>query len=1190
MSDYSIAIKIGGKLEKSFTDAIRAAQGGLSGMDSSVSKGAGSMGKFGAKAAVSMAVAAKAAQVGAAAISAAGRAVADVGRYSVQVGKDFETAMSSASATASASKEDFAKMKQAAMEMGKTTSKTATESAQALEYMALAGWDVDTSISALPSVLKMSEATGMDLARTSDLVTDSMAALGVSVNELPNYLDVAAKAQNKSNQTAEQLMEAYLGVGGTMKNLNVPLTESATALGILANRGIKGSEAGNALNAIMLNLTTGTGQAGKMMQSLGVSAFDSQGNFIGLEATLQQLNTALAGCSEEERNAAMAAIGGKQHVDALNNLMAGLNTTNEEGVSEWAALTNELENCNGSLDAMRDTKLDNLEGDLATLQSATQDVGIKIYEHMNTPLRDFAQFGTQAVYQVSDALQSGGFSGMAGAIGDVVSDGLAMLVSKAPDFLAMGLEMLYSFEEGLGKNASGIAQSLMSLIATAIGTVIKNLPRHLMSLGSIAVGLVKGVMISIGNGIKQAVPQILTLVPVLFAKLLGSILHAAPKLITAIPGVIKTAFGAILKLNPISIGIAIIKAIIKGILSMGKSVLGAFKSALLGGKEASKEAGEDATEGYAAGAEGGLGDPADHAATAEASTTGGEALNEGEGQLDPGFSMGAALPSEEAAAAADTAPALQASADSGVNPSENMETEAQTGQTNPAGVLQQTAQIPGEELEAPQAPTEPMGLLPAEPLRNPAQVAPSNPGSTPVVAEATQMPPDEAVQESTFAATEMPTEAVRESAKTMKEVPAEAIADTPPEAAQESAGAALDVPAEALSESVESAVEAPTTAESAGIIADTPPEILAESAQSLTDAPADALQTPPETVTDTMETVQVPTKTAEIPALTAPLPLEGIAKPTPLVPPALPTMDAATAAAITESNPTTEAETPPADAIPPGTEMPPADTVPPASLQMPPEDIEKTGRISQVKDALSSAGAASLAGKALDASGLEMDNAAFSQTMGAAGALGGKSLLDGLQQKLHGTVDAPQVEADASGIDGDSLAQAAQIPLEDREALPNIPKEALQSTASEKTAPAGAEPPPEVLAESGAATQEGTVLAQEGTPGKMQDFTLAQETQDAQETQGGRTVLPAPEGPAKKSLIGEILELFSRKDPEPDTSASGSSPQIIYNPIFNIKGSGDVKEDVEKANRMGMREFEELMEAYLKKNKRVKFG
>ena len=127
-------------------------------------------------------------------------------------------------------------------------------------------------------------------------------------------------------------MDAYLAVGGVMNNLNVPITESATALGVLANRGIKGSEAGTALNAIMVNLTTGTGQAGKMMEKLGVSAFDSSGKFIGLEATLQQVNTALAGCTEEERNAALAAIGGKMHVDALNDLMAGLNTTDRKSV------------------------------------------------------------------------------------------------------------------------------------------------------------------------------------------------------------------------------------------------------------------------------------------------------------------------------------------------------------------------------------------------------------------------------------------------------------------------------------------------------------------------------------------------------------------------------------------------------------------------------------------------------------------------------------------------------------------------------------------------------------------------------------------------------------------------------------------------------------------------------------------
>lgn len=297
MSEYKIAVKIAGQLESSFNAALKGAQSGLSGF--------GLAGKVGAAAVKGTA----------AAITAAGTAIAGIGAYSVKVGSEFESAMSSASATAAATEEEYAKMEAAAMEMGRTTSKTATESAQALEYMALAGWDVDTSISALPSVLRMSEASGMDLARTSDLVTDSMAALGVTVDELPNYLDAATKAQNKSNQTAEELMEAYLGVGGTMKNLNIPITESATALGVLANRGIKGSEAGTALNAMMVNLTTGTGQAGKMMSQLGISAFDSNGKFIGLEETLKQVNTALQGCTEEERNAALAAIGGKQHVE-----------------------------------------------------------------------------------------------------------------------------------------------------------------------------------------------------------------------------------------------------------------------------------------------------------------------------------------------------------------------------------------------------------------------------------------------------------------------------------------------------------------------------------------------------------------------------------------------------------------------------------------------------------------------------------------------------------------------------------------------------------------------------------------------------------------------------------------------------------------------------------------------------------
>ena len=494
MSEYKIAVKIAGQLESSFNAALKGAQSGLSGF--------GLAGKVGAAAVKGTA----------AAITAAGTAIAGIGAYSVKVGSEFESAMSSASATAAATEEEYAKMEAAAMEMGRTTSKTATESAQALEYMALAGWDVDTSISALPSVLRMSEASGMDLARTSDLVTDSMAALGVTVDELPNYLDAATKAQNKSNQTAEELMEAYLGVGGTMKNLNIPITESATALGVLANRGLKGSEAGTALNAMMVNLTTGTGQAGKMMSQLGISAFDSNGKFIGLEETLKQVNTALQGCTEEERNAALAAIGGKQHVDALNNLMAGLNTTNEEGISEWAALRNELENCNGALEEMAKTKLDNLEGDLAILQSAAQDAGIKIYKNLNTPLRGLAQYGTQSIYKLSEALENGGFSGLASALGDVVADGLVKMADHAPEFVDMAATLVDSLISGIENNQDAIGDSLGRLAVSASNAFIHLMPRLIVLGAKMVVSIARGVLDNlpeIGAAAKEAIAYLM---------------------------------------------------------------------------------------------------------------------------------------------------------------------------------------------------------------------------------------------------------------------------------------------------------------------------------------------------------------------------------------------------------------------------------------------------------------------------------------------------------------------------------------------------------------------------------------------------------------------------------------------------------------------------------------------------------
>ena len=403
-------------------------------------------------------------KTGAAALTAAGTAAVAVGKAAVDVGSDFDKAMSSWKGTAAATDAEYQVAREAAMKWGRETTKTATEGANALEYMALAGWNVTDSVAALPRILKLSEATDLDLARTSDLVTDSMSATGETIGEngdnLERFLNVATKANNKSNQTAEQLMEAWIETGGVFKNLGVDIEDSATALGVLANRGIKGSEAGTALSAVMVNLTTGTGQAGKMMEKLGLSAFDQNGNFKGLKQTLVDLNDKVSTMTQEEQNAALAAIGGKMHVDALNDLLNGLNTTVADGSTEWDNLNEELRDANGSLDQMASTKMDNLWGDQQILTSALQDAGIRLNDGLTAPLRKATQAATELVYKAGDIADT--LEYQYPTIKRVLKEGASSAEGFAQPLLKLG-EFVVNNPEAFAGMATGLASSITVL-------------------------------------------------------------------------------------------------------------------------------------------------------------------------------------------------------------------------------------------------------------------------------------------------------------------------------------------------------------------------------------------------------------------------------------------------------------------------------------------------------------------------------------------------------------------------------------------------------------------------------------------------------------------------------------------------------------------------------------------------------
>ncbi|MGN1415463.1 MAG: phage tail tape measure protein, partial [Oscillospiraceae bacterium] len=364
--------------------------------------------------------------------SATFKSVKEVAEYSVKVGSAFDSAMSQTAAYSMASSEELVKLRNAAKEAGATTSKSATESAQALGYMSLAGWDVDEMLTGLMPMIRAAEAGNSDLARTSDLVTDSMSAMGVSTEELTHYLDICTTAQSNSNTTMNGLLEAYINCGGTLKNLNVPLEESATYLGTLANRGKKAAEAGTAFNSILVNLIGANKSSKTALDELGVSAWDAEGNFIGLTNTLYLLDDALKNCTQQQRNFFEAKIGGKTQMDTLQALLAGIN-------DEYDSLYAKISDCDGALETTAVTMQSNLTGAITKMKSALEGVGNEIYEYLDEPLRDAVQSVTENLGTINESIKNG-------ALGEALrnmSQSLSELIIKLADFAASrGIEMV----------------------------------------------------------------------------------------------------------------------------------------------------------------------------------------------------------------------------------------------------------------------------------------------------------------------------------------------------------------------------------------------------------------------------------------------------------------------------------------------------------------------------------------------------------------------------------------------------------------------------------------------------------------------------------------------------------------------------------------------------------------------------
>lgn len=578
------------------------------------------------------------------AVAGATTAVAGFTAASIKTGMDFDTAMSQVAATmgmtvdqmnsdmetVTVNGETFTgNLTEFAEHMGATTQYTAKQSADALNYMALAGYDTKTAMQMLPNVMNLAAAGAMDLATASDMVTDAQTALGLSIDDTNVMVDRMAKTASKSNTSVQQLGDAFLTVGANAKSMGSGLydttQEASQVLGILADNGIKASEAGTHLRNILLACNPPTDDAAAAWKQLGVSAYDADGNLRDLQFVFTDLSEAMKGMTAQQRDDLITKMFNKTDLAAVNSLLdtsvdrwseladaiAGawyssdslesqlkgkLNISLDEMKQNLEKLgvtsddfSHALDNCNGdvqefaaglfedtdagvevsdvtkalggnlsklqaafdgatgSAQAMAETQLDNLSGDITTMQSAFEGLQISVSDLTTGTLREFIQFASNGLQNITLAMKTGGPTAAIKEIANILPQGIQMVVSKLPTFINAGIQILGAVGQGLMQAVPSIVSGAAQIASQLFTAFITNAPKLLEAGADMIRNLSQGLSGNVTELINKALPMIMefsanlrTNAGELISAGLEMIVQLAQGIINALPTIIET--------------------------------------------------------------------------------------------------------------------------------------------------------------------------------------------------------------------------------------------------------------------------------------------------------------------------------------------------------------------------------------------------------------------------------------------------------------------------------------------------------------------------------------------------------------------------------------------------------------------------------------------------------------------------
>ena len=323
----------------------------------------------------------------------AGAGIADT----VQTYADFEAAMSEVKAISGATSEEFAQLTDKANQMGAVTKFTASESAEAFKYMAQAGWDAKEMMDGIEGLMSLAAASGEDLGTTSDIVTDALTAFGMSAKESGRFADVMAMAANATNTDVAKMGDTFKYVAPVAGALGYSIEDTAVAIGLMANNGIKASQAGTSLRSLLTNLTHPVGQAEDAINDLGISITNADGSVKPLSQTLQELRSKFGALSEAERAQYAAMLAGQE---GMSGLLAIVNASDQD----FADLTEQINNSSGAAQEMADIMMDNLAGKFELFTGALDSMKMSLGERFKPYLMDALEWLTDKVPDVENAL------------------------------------------------------------------------------------------------------------------------------------------------------------------------------------------------------------------------------------------------------------------------------------------------------------------------------------------------------------------------------------------------------------------------------------------------------------------------------------------------------------------------------------------------------------------------------------------------------------------------------------------------------------------------------------------------------------------------------------------------------------------------------------------------------------------